>query len=306
MDYTSFFYSIAGCSATIIAIIGGFIASKLISISSDRDAILDKIKEIEDELGMKTRQYNEVMEKLNDDDAFEFVRDNISMLMKNRSIDVVYKTEEKPSMDYTVMERYWRRALDICEEIANLDKEYFSNTNSDKVPVILAKKYTNDFDYEVCKKILHEIEKNGRKKNANTFISATSLIDFDDIVPQQVGIWYHQKKEEAEKLELRIEELEFEKKQYEEKKKLIKKPKGMKAGLCIFAIFSVLGVFFPLVCALIDHVYSFGGLCMPIISLILFGVCTLITFIYLALLLRWKNVDKGVIGHESDSSEGKL
>ena len=31
LDYSSFFYSIAGCSATIIAIIGGFIASKLIS-----------------------------------------------------------------------------------------------------------------------------------------------------------------------------------------------------------------------------------------------------------------------------------
>ena len=61
MDYTSFFYSIAGCSATIIAIIGGFIASKLISIGADRDKILDKIKEIEDELDMKTRQYNEAM-----------------------------------------------------------------------------------------------------------------------------------------------------------------------------------------------------------------------------------------------------
>ena len=50
MDYSSFFYSIAGCSATIIAIIGGFIASKLISISADRDNILDKIKEINEEL----------------------------------------------------------------------------------------------------------------------------------------------------------------------------------------------------------------------------------------------------------------
>ena len=71
MDCTSFFYSIAGCSATIIAIIGGFIASKLISISSDRDVILDKIKEIDDELGMKTRQHKEIMQKLNDDDAYD-------------------------------------------------------------------------------------------------------------------------------------------------------------------------------------------------------------------------------------------
>ena len=85
MDYTSFFYSIAGCSATIIAIIGGFIASKLISISADRDKILDKIKEIEDELDMKTRQYNEAMEELNADDAFGFVRDNICLLYTSPS-----------------------------------------------------------------------------------------------------------------------------------------------------------------------------------------------------------------------------
>lgn len=120
MDYTSFFYSIAGCSATIIAIIGGFIASKLISISADRDKILDKIKEIEDELGMKTRQYNEAMEELNADDAFDFVRDNISMLIENKSIDFVYKPEERPCLDYNVMKKYWCRALDICKEIVNL------------------------------------------------------------------------------------------------------------------------------------------------------------------------------------------
>ena len=85
MDYSSFFYSIAGCSATIIAIIGGLIASKLISISADRDNILDKIKEINDELNMKTKQHDDIIEKLDDDDALDFVRDNVSMLVDHRS-----------------------------------------------------------------------------------------------------------------------------------------------------------------------------------------------------------------------------
>lgn len=299
MDYTSFFYSIAGCSATIIAIIGGFIASKLISISSDRDFILDKIKEIDDELGMKTRQHKEIMQKLNDDDAYDFVRDNISMLLDNRSIDVVYKTEEKLRLDYFIMEKYWSRALDIYEEIANLDEDFFIKVNSDKVPVVLANKYTNDFDYNVCKKIICEVEKNARKQNS--LFSVPSLINIDDIVPQQVGIWYHQKKGEAEQLGLRIEELRFEKKQYEDKKKQFKKPKGMKTGLCLFITFSTLGVLFPLICALIIHMNTFECLCLPIISLALFGICTLSTFIYLALLLRWKNADMEGVRHESDS-----
>lgn len=254
---------------------------------------------------MKTRQYNEAMEELNADDAFDFVRDNISMLIENKSIDVVYKTEEKPCLDYNVMEKYWRRALDICKEIVNLDEDEISNVNSDKVPVILANKYANDFDYRVCEKIVHEIEKNTKKRNSNSFF-ATSLIDADDIVPQTAGIWYHQKRSEAEKAELRIEELKFEKKQYEEKKRQIKKPKGMKSGLSIFVAFSILGVIFPLICALKNSIYKFENLCMPIVALIFFGGCIFITLVYLALLLRWKNVDMEVTRHESNSPEGKL
>lgn len=135
---------------------------------------------------------------------------------------------------------------------------------------------------------------------------ATSLIDVDDIVPQTAGIWYHQKRNEAEKAELRIEELIFVKKQYEEKKRQIKKPKGMRSGLCIFGVFSILGVIFPLICALMNSTYKYDNLCMPIVSLIFFGGCIFITFVYLALLLRWKNVDMEVTRHESNSPEGKL
>ena len=69
---------------------------------------------------------------------------------------------------------------------------------------------------------------------------------------------------------------------------------------------SVLGVIFPLVCALKNSIYKFENLCMPIVALIFFGGCIFITFVYLALLLRWKNVDMEATRHESNSPEGKL
>lgn len=287
LDYSSFFYSIAGCSATIIAIIGGFIAAKLISISADRENILDKIKEINDELNIKMKQHDNITEQLDDDDALDFVRDNVSELVDRRSIDIVYKPEEKPRLDYSKMEKYWLRALKICEEIINLGDERASNVNSDKVPVILAKKYINEFDYGVCKKVLVEIKK--REKNS-AYLSSL-LFDTEDFIPQTAPFWYHEKEGEVEKLEMRIQELKFEKSQYEEKKRKIRKPKGMKSGLIIFIIFSFLGVFFPLLCALMNKIYNNCSQYMPIISLSLFAICVLITFIYLVLLLRWKNFD---------------
>lgn len=304
MDYSSFFYSIAGCSATIIAIIGGFIASKLISISSDRDSVLDKIKEINDELNIRTKQHNDIIQRLNDDDALDFVGDNISLLVDNRCIDVVYKSEEKPKLDYFTTEQYWKRALRICEEISNLEASQLENINSDKVPVELAKKYTNEFDYGVCKKVFRELDKRARKRNRNPFDISTSLMDVGDIVPVPINQWYHHKSEEAEKLETRIEELKFEKLQYEEKKKQIRKPRGMKSGLLLFAVFSVLGVFLPLICVLFDDFST--SMCVAVIALCMFEFCVLITFIYMALLLRWKNVDKEEDSNGGSCSEGEL
>lgn len=306
MDFSSFFYSIAGCSATIIAIVGGFIASKLISISSDRDNILDKIKEIDDEINIKTKQRDDVIEKLDDNDAIEFVRNNVSMLVDRRSIDIVYKPEEKPELDYFKMGKYWKRALKICDEISSLDEEQFCDVNSDKVPVVLAQKYKNEFDYEVCKKVLFEIERR-IKRNAGAPYYSWALIGAGDVVvPQTAGFWYHEKRKEAEKIKFEIQELQYEKIQYEEKKKKIRKPKGMKSGLIIFITFSLLGVFFPLLCALINSIEKISSLCMPIMSFCLFILCVLITFIYMALLLKWKNVDVEVNEHERSSLEGKL
>ena len=222
---------------------------------------------------MKTRKHNEIVEELNADDALDFIGHNISMLIDNESINVVYKTEERPRLDYSVMKKYWCRALDIFEKMSSLDTDDFSNTNSDKIPIVLASKYTNSFDYKVCKKILRELEKRGKRDSSFIYPSAL-LMDSDDMIPRQIGIWYHQKRGEAEGLESRIQELEFEKRQYEEKKKQIRKPKGMKAGLWIFAIFSSLGVFFPLICALINYEKTLYCLCMPAISFILFAGCT--------------------------------
>ena len=49
-DLTAVLTTIAAASASIVAILGGFIASKLIAISSERSAVLDHLKQINKEL----------------------------------------------------------------------------------------------------------------------------------------------------------------------------------------------------------------------------------------------------------------
>ena len=45
-DLTAVLTTIAAASASIVAILGGFIASKLIAISSERSAVLDHLKQM--------------------------------------------------------------------------------------------------------------------------------------------------------------------------------------------------------------------------------------------------------------------
>lgn len=90
---------------------------------------------------MKTKQYNVIIEKLYDDIALDFIKDNISMLVDCESIDTVYKQKRTPQFKGLKMERYWERALKICEELYNLDEEQIADINLDKIPTILEKKY---------------------------------------------------------------------------------------------------------------------------------------------------------------------
>lgn len=52
-DLTSLLTTIAGCSATIVAIIGGFIASRLIALNIEHNEIISRIYEIDEEFSFK-------------------------------------------------------------------------------------------------------------------------------------------------------------------------------------------------------------------------------------------------------------
>ena len=49
-DLTTVLTTIAACSASIVAILGGFIASKLIAISAERDEVNTRISELDEEI----------------------------------------------------------------------------------------------------------------------------------------------------------------------------------------------------------------------------------------------------------------
>lgn len=286
MDFTGFYYSIAGCSATIVAIIGGFIASKLITISSERDNINESLIEINNKLDLKYRQAEDLEKDLNDDDALDYIKDNVDALFEGKCFEDVYNPSEQVRLEVTVLKSYWNKAYELLKEI--LECYDPTDLNSDNIPNNVAIKYNSGFEYDLCKILSNETKYRCRQPKP---FSIDDIVVPNRYALQSSAAWYTKTQGELAEVTLQIQELELEKKQFEKRKDTVRKPKGMKSGLVIFAIFSLSGILLPLSCALFDtiNIFYFSEWILPLVNLGLFVLGLITIFIYMALLLRWKD-----------------
>ena len=58
-ELSAFLTTIAGSSASFVAILGGFVASKLITINGERDAVDNRLNELRSEIDLKKQQCEE-------------------------------------------------------------------------------------------------------------------------------------------------------------------------------------------------------------------------------------------------------
>ena len=202
-DLTAFLTTVAASSASIVAILGGFIASKLITISGERDALLDKLNSIEEELRYKSAELDNRRRENDTCDAISFIRDHVEAVSRQDRIDVVYDTAENNGISKERIEPYWNKALSICRDLIEISPKS-SNLNSDGLPKEIAGKYSNDtFSYEVllilaryAKKVAKEQERMQRevirKSNpfASMFISSIDMDIFDSIEPPSSSLNY--------------------------------------------------------------------------------------------------------------------
>ena len=112
--------TIVACSASIVAILGGFIASKLIAINAERDEVNTRISEIDEEIEFFTKERNLHQAELDEDDALNFVKENIESIVNRRTLEDTYKAEERPQVSKEVLRPYWIRAERIFESLYNV------------------------------------------------------------------------------------------------------------------------------------------------------------------------------------------
>lgn len=286
-DLTSILTTIAACSASIVAILGGFIASKLIAINAERNEVDTRISELDEEIGFFTKERDMLQEQLDEDDALDFICDNIEYIINRSSLDDVYKEEERPRLEKEVLRPYWNRAEKTHSQYCAIVKKSIGignyEENDDGVPVEAAKVFTHDFEYAVCKKICEHIEKQGS-------LPAALLRGLD--APIITGKWYADTQEKVTSADNKISYLMMQRKQQETRFKALKKPKGMKLGLALFAVFSAINIVYPLsLSPYVTESYQCYSQ-TKIVAVSAFAVGLALIMIYLVYLLHWGNKKK--------------
>ncbi|MCD7723964.1 MAG: hypothetical protein LUI12_00160 [Clostridiales bacterium] len=301
-DLTSFLTTIAAASASIVAILGGFIASKLISLSSERSAAIERLKQITEELDVRTSEKNRIQAENDADDAFDFVREHITALMSNESLDAIYDESERPVLQKSVLSDYWDKAKNVFALYCSAAKEKGFRLNDDHVPMTLARDYTDDdFCYSVCREIGSEFERQqkaaerAKKKAQDSLGLSFDYPDISEIMTKQVtpgGYWYSKNAERIDEQKSAITILELQKEQTEKQLRSLKKPKGMWLGLCIFAVFSILCIILPLAFTPFSTEDVYYYLLVKTVFIALFSLGLIAIFLYLVYLLRWDDRDK--------------
>lgn len=277
-DFTSTLTTIAACSASIVAILGGLIASKLLALNAEREESNTRLSEIDEEISFYKEERDKIQATLDEDDALDFIRDNIESLIERKKLDSIYQAENWPSIEKETLKPYWQHALDLISLLYAAVNEPNCELNDDRIPVSVVAKLNSHFEYLICQEVMQHFERR------QGYVAALSAIT----AQTGGGLWYQKAQEQVTKNQTKIDLLELQRKQLIIRHDALKHPKGVTLGLCVFALFSAVNIIFPLSITPFrtDDYIQYAKVKVLAIGLFIFGLLAI--FLYLIYLFHWE------------------
>ena len=271
-EISSLLFAIAGVSASFVAILGGCIATKLISINQERESCKNKLSEIHFKKFTFTEQRNMCKTAMDEADALCYIQENLDSFVSGCELENIYDENEPHYIEYETLLPYWNKA--------NTYKEKFDDR------LRKGKCYFNDLMIPV-----DLLEETGEDSFAFRFYKMYARWGFSEYIEEREdefrGEWYESVKQESLNANTQAMMLDIEEQRYEMDLKSLKKPKGMKLGLTIFVLFSIVNIILPLVFSVIP-LSDTGCLIVAFCSIGLLALGLVSTFLYFAQMLKWK------------------
>ena len=271
-EISSLLFAIAGVSASFVAILGGCIAAKLISINQERESCENKLSEIHFKKFTFTEQRNMCKTAMDEADALCYIQENLDSFVSGCELENIYDENEPHYIEYETLLPYWNKA--------NTYKEKFDDR------LRKGKCYFNDLMIPV-----DLLEETGEDSFAFRFYKMYARWGFSEYIEEREdefrGEWYESVKQESLNANTQAMMLDIEEQRYEMDLKSLKKPKGMKLGLVIFVLFSIVNIILPLVFSMIPLLDTWC-LIVAFCSIGLLALGLVSTFLYFAQMLKWK------------------
>lgn len=273
----SLFSTIASASASFVAIIGGLIASKLITINGERESVETHILELDELIEMKSKEEASIGQELDEDDALDYIMDHIDDIAKKTSLADVYEADKPQRLEFNILEEYWNIAIGLYEKFQKATGDG-CEVNDDDIPIELAAEFAeDDFMYSLCE--TYAKMESGAAWGLSKSLSATTANTN----------WYNGKRKEQTAILRELDVLKLQREQAVRQKNVLVKSPHMKLGLIIFAGIIVLCILMPLLfMKLIPHYPNIQS-GAETTCLIFATIGLLSTIFYMGSLLQWKH-----------------
>lgn len=271
-EISALLFAIASVSASFVAILGGCIAAKLISINQERELCKNKLSEIHFKKFMYTEQRNMCKSAMDEADALCYIQENADAFTSGCDLENIYDENEPHYIEIETLLPYWNKARIYKAKFDDRLKKGKCDFNDLMIPVDL-------------------IEETGEDPFAFHFYAMYARWGFSEYFEEKEykirGDWYENAKQESLNANTQALMLDIEEQRYEMDLKGLKKPKGMKLGLTIFILFSMINIVLPLAISMIPFSHKWC-LTVAFCSIGLLALGLVFTFLYFAQMLKWK------------------
>lgn len=119
MDLTSLLTTIISSTAALVAIIGGFLVSRVISISSEHSGIKRRLREINNDIGTKKELIVGLENYLFEDDLNDFVidDDSIELMIQGKELEDIVHEIEYDRLTIDELRPYFEQLKEIKQEM---------------------------------------------------------------------------------------------------------------------------------------------------------------------------------------------
>lgn len=246
MDLNNLITTIISSTAALVAIIGGFLVSRVISLSSEQNSIKRKIREIDNDIFAKKELAESIEKYLFEDDLNDFVtKENIIRMFEGKTLEDIIDEVEYTLLSKEELEPFFEQLQDIKNEMSNMvtqkgaEYESFSVFYSELSNI----KYPDRKEwYKTVLDAIDELSKQKPKYGIYTADILSSVSKSPDFSPNTD---YKDKDKELNRLldDIRILDL-----QKDGQLKILDdygKPKWIWSGLFVLIYASIVGIVFP-------------------------------------------------------------